>query len=222
MSALDAFAGAGWRARAHTRIRWATAPLAELGALVPRQARVLDVGCGHGLLSIHLALESPDRRVLGVDVDPTKVAEADAAAGRTSLGDRIEFRTIDEHWLPPSASADCVLLVDVLYLLDPGYRERMLRAAAAALRPGGVLVVKEMADAPRWKRRVALAQELVSVRLARLTRGDVVALPTEAQVVEPLRATGFEVTRVDLSARSLHPHVAFVARRPPGPLGPGR
>ena len=41
---------------------------AHLSAVVPRDARLLDVGCGDGLLSSLLAVVRPDLEVTGIDV----------------------------------------------------------------------------------------------------------------------------------------------------------
>jgi SAM-dependent methyltransferase len=191
--------------------------MARLDELLPRCGTILDLGCGHGLVALMLALASDQRRLLGVDTDPTKVAAASSAASSAGLGDRLRFDTVGRGWHPQPGSVDAVVIADVVYLLPPEERAGLLCAAVAAA-PGGVVVVKEMADRPVWKRRLTELQEQVSVRVTRITEGATVQLATEDELRAPLAAAGAQVERHDLSARRLHPHVAFVARPTGSPV----
>jgi len=62
--------------RLHTAIRWWTAPFEALETEVPRSGKILEVGCGHGMLATFLALSSVDRTVVGVDIDAAPVLES--------------------------------------------------------------------------------------------------------------------------------------------------
>ncbi|MGH9279418.1 MAG: class I SAM-dependent methyltransferase, partial [Acidimicrobiales bacterium] len=66
---LSVYGGAPPAVRAHLAVRWASCPFRRVAARVPDRGRVLEVGCGYGLFSNHLALSSPDREVLGIDID---------------------------------------------------------------------------------------------------------------------------------------------------------
>lgn len=191
--------------------------MARLDELLPGRGTILDLGCGHGLVALMLALSSDERRLLGVDTDPTKVAVASSAAAAAGLGDRVRFDTVEPGWRPDPGTVDAVLIADVVYLLRPEERAELLSAAVAAA-PGGTVVVKEMADRPVWKRRLTALQEQVSVRVARITEGATVQLATEDELRAPLLAAGAQVERHDLSTGRLHPHVAFVARPAGSPV----
>lgn len=212
-SALGAYRHLGLRARLHTYVRWSSAPLAALEGLVPQAGEVLDIGCGHGLLSIHLALRSRSRTVVGVDIDGDKLHLAARAAEAAGVGERTHFCHVDAEWSPEPNAYDAVVIADVLYLLDREEIAGVLSTAARAVRRGGVIVVKELADRPRWKRTLVLVQEHAAVRVLRLTQGQRVSLPSEAELGERLATNGVDVARHDLSAASFYPHVAFVGRK---------
>ena len=97
----------------------------HLGALLPREARVLDVGCGDGRLARALVALRPDLSVRGVDV----LVREDAA---------IEVEAFDGQTLPvPDDGVDAVLFVDVLHHTE--HAEALLAEAKRAARTCVVL-----------------------------------------------------------------------------------
>ncbi|MEP6769173.1 MAG: class I SAM-dependent methyltransferase [Acidobacteriota bacterium] len=211
---LDLYEGQPARVRAHIRTRWRTCPFPAVAALVPATGRILDFGSGHGLLASWLALRSSARTVVGVDVDPNKIASARQAAARArSRGlPAAEFRVGASSGFP-SGPWDAVLFVDVLYLLDPAGQERALRDAARALAPGGAVLVKETSRHPRWKAAWAEAQEFLAVRILRITAGAGIRFLAPATYAGWLEAEGLAVVGAPADRGYLHPHHLLAARR---------
>jgi 2-polyprenyl-3-methyl-5-hydroxy-6-metoxy-1,4-benzoquinol methylase len=106
----------------------------ELDALPP--GRALDVACGEGRNAVWLA--SKGWRVTGADFSRAGLAKAQRLA--TDRGVKVTWVEADVvEWQPPTASFD---LVVVMYLHLPAeQRHQTLAHAAAALAPGGVLLV---------------------------------------------------------------------------------
>jgi len=208
---LDLYRGESLRTRVHTTIRWRTCPFERIADAVPATGRVLEIGCGHGLLSAYLALESPARSVLGTDVDGDKIRAAQRAATRS--GADVTFAPAAPGHFPPGPW-NAVAIVDVLYLIDSDGQQRLLDQAAAALSPGGVLVVKEMALEPAWKFRWMDLQERLSVRVLGITEGDELTF-VDPNVVEGwMEANGLEVDRRRLDRWYPHPHHLLVGHKP--------
>ncbi len=210
---LGLYTGRSVATRAHVRIRWVTCPFPAVAAVVPPVGRVLEVGCGHGLFSCYLAVASSGRQVHGVDLDPDKIDDAGAAAGRArGLGASVEFAAAPSGAVP-AGPWDAVVIVDVLYLLDAAGQRDLIAQCAARLAPGGVLVVKEMGTRPRWKFRWNTVQETLSVRVLRITVGrDLTFLPPN-ELAGAMREAGLQVT-VDLAVDRgrPHPHHLLVGR----------
>lgn len=58
---------------------------------LPRNARVLELACGHGVLSLLAAQERPDIRVEGVDISPPAIAVSNRLLNVSGHSDRIRF-----------------------------------------------------------------------------------------------------------------------------------
>jgi len=197
--------------RAHVAVRWATCPFPAVAAQVPATGRVLEVGCGHGLLSLYLALTAPELEIHGIDVDQHKLAQARAAAARASLA--CTFDRVEGDHLPPGPW-DAVAIVDVLYLLTAVDQVGLLARCADALAPGGTLVVKEMALSPPWKAAWNTAQETAAVRLLKITAGSELTFLPPAELATAMSSAGLEVYDRPLHRGYLHPHHLLVGRRP--------
>jgi 2-polyprenyl-3-methyl-5-hydroxy-6-metoxy-1,4-benzoquinol methylase len=211
---LHAYHDAPRRDRFHVAARWRSCPFGAVEAHVPEAGTVLDIGCGHGLFSLLMAAASPDRMVTGVDVDRRKIELARQAAKAAEL-DNVQFEVAEPTDLP-SGRWDAVTIVDVLYLLGSQHASRLVVAATEALAPGGMALIKEVDQRPRWKYRLNLLQEMVATRVVRITEGDHVAVVPPAAIVADLQRQGLAVRRHRLDRGHLHPHLLLVARRARG------
>jgi SAM-dependent methyltransferase len=200
--------------RFHVRTRWRTCPFAAVERAVPRHGRVLEVGCGHGLLSLYLGLSSPHREVLGVDIDAGKIDLAANAAARLD-GDEahVRFAKVEPDGFA-DGSFDAIVIADVLYLLPAAARATLLERAAQHLVAGGRLVVKEAGVRPRWKATLTVAQELLATRVLRITEGEQVEFVAPEELAAVLRAQGLDTTVRRVDRGYLHPHVLLEAAAP--------
>jgi 2-polyprenyl-3-methyl-5-hydroxy-6-metoxy-1,4-benzoquinol methylase len=73
---------------------------------LPRGAAVLELACGHGVLSLLAAEERPDIRVTGLDLSAPAIAVAKRLAGVSGHADRVRFDVADAlHPREPGQSA---------------------------------------------------------------------------------------------------------------------
>lgn len=205
--------------RLFVRARHLLTPLERVAEYVPRQGRMLDLGCGHGLFSHLLALQSPARWILGVDPAAAKIAVA-ARVGRELPNVRYCLGTADSV---AAGRFDAITICDVLYLLEPAAKAVVVRRCRELLAPGGVLVLKTNDTRPRWKYEWARFEEVLMTRLGlTLGHGELHFYSAE-QHRQLLREHGFEVETIDLNSWLPYPHMLFVARplagAPPGPAG---
>lgn len=131
-------------------------------------ARIVDVGCGLGVLAALLVASEPGEARSASDWPPTWAPppqnctlrgfdlRRDAiAAGQRALadvGDRVTLSVDDvRHVMLPEC--DVVVMLDVLHYMDPVAQTRLLTNAHAVLAPAGTLLLRVGDAAPNWRFR---------------------------------------------------------------------
>ncbi len=211
--ALSVFEKLPLRERFFVRGRLFTAPLERVASEV-KGPRILDVGCGHGLLCAMMAFGFPERSVVGLDVDPRKMKWARRSVGQLS-NTRFELMPVEQFADVESGGFDTITVADVLYLLPPSSWAPFFEACFRLLAPRGQLLVKEVEDDGGWRTHKALFQEQLMVRVLRRTHtsGGLGVFPRD-QTIAALRQSGFELRDVvTLSRKSSTPHVLFIAEK---------
>jgi SAM-dependent methyltransferase len=189
--------------------------------LIAPKARVLDIGCGQGLLAslLHAAgararngqwpagwASAPvDARVHGIELMPRDVARAQAA-----LGDSAEFVCGDMRHAPFPA-VDAVVILDVLHYVSINEQNEVLLRVRRALPVGGVLLLR-VGDAGA-RRGFAISQWVD--RLVTRVRGHRVTPVygrTLAVWVTQLESLGFDVQSLPMSQGTPFANVLLNAR----------
>ena len=106
-----------------------------LGLTAP--AHLLDVPCGGGRLTVEMAARG--YRVTGVDSEAGLLDDARTAAAARGLEAQVSVEQRDMRDLPGARRSTGVLLLESFGFFDDG-QSRLLRAVAAALKPGGKFV----------------------------------------------------------------------------------
>lgn len=209
--------------------------------------RVLDIGCGTGVLALLLA----DRGIEVVGVDPAR-ASLDVAHAKPG-GDRVRWIRGDAAALPPLRVDLVTMTANVAQeIVDPGDWQATLHGAHEALRPGGHLVfeirdparraweewnresshrVTEIADVgpvETWVEVTEVVGPLVSFRWTYVFRHDGQVLTSDStlrfrerqEAEADLAAQGFVVREVRDAPDRPGREFVFIARRPD--LGPPR
>jgi SAM-dependent methyltransferase len=147
--AFASYRGAPVGARLFVGARFAIAPLRALGEECGGlSGRMLSLGCGYGALERYLAEVNPDLVIEGIDLDAAKVALIESSVSRSP---RVTLREGDATEIDLDPVYDAVLVCDALHHFPAESHGRLAKAIGACLVPGGVVVIKDLDVAPRWK-----------------------------------------------------------------------
>jgi uncharacterized protein len=210
------FAEAQLSTRSFIWLRWRLTPYHRIASLLPRRGRVLDLGSGHGLLSIALSMDSAQREIIGIDHDPRRVRLAEGAIARHKSVSKPRFEVGDlEQKLATFASGSLsgIAMIDIFHYFDRAGQRALLEGAARALEPSGILVVREVDSeggvAAVWNR----AYENVATRVG-FTRSARRQLEFRSVSgwVKMLESAGFGVQSEPCGSR-IFSDVLFIAQR---------
>jgi SAM-dependent methyltransferase len=190
--------------------------------LLPDRGSLLDIGCGQGLLlsllnaakeQYRAGLWPPDwpappmhLALRGIDSHAQRVRLARHALGSGAQVDQRDLRDLD---FPPCS---VIVLLDVLFYLAEAEQARAIEKAAAALEPGGLLLLRE-ADAGAG---FAFQATKWGERLAGALRGEFVQqlrYRSAALWMAELAARGLVAEAQPMSEGTPFANVLFVARK---------
>ncbi len=150
---------------ARQRLRPGICPFERLISCVPPGSSVLDVGCGGGLFLGLLATFGRISHGVGFDASGAAIERAREMSERIESGaPALRFERLDVEAPWPEGVFDVVSIVDVMHHVPPPAQESLIALALDRIRPGGLLLYKDIAGSPaiaRWTNRL---HDLLSAR----------------------------------------------------------
>lgn len=188
--------------------------------LIPAQARVLDLGCGQGLLAAWLLAAQrthaagnwpqhwptpPQTTALhGVELMPRDVSRARAALGDAAGFEQGDIRNAD------FGDPDAVVILDVLHYIDIPAQDAVLHRVRDALAPGGVLLLRVGDAAAGLPFRISNWVDLIVTR-ARGHHTERLYCRTLDDWTRALLTLGFTIKSIPMSRGTPFANVLLVA-----------
>jgi SAM-dependent methyltransferase len=191
--------------------------------LLLESERILDLGCGQGLLAAWLlaARSSSDERPQSWPSDwpaaprpksirGIEVRRRDIQRARDALGRKAEFE-LGDITAAEFGTVDAIVILDVLHYIDYESQLGVLNRAQAALAPGGVLLLR-VGDAGSGIRFTLGKYIDQTVMLTNYHRAPRVYCRAMREWLAVLAAAGFHCTVMPMSAGTPFANIMLIAR----------
>ncbi|RKX96324.1 MAG: hypothetical protein DRP84_01405 [Spirochaetes bacterium] len=194
------------RDRMHIFFRNKLCPFERIEPYVPKEGRILDYGCGHGLFSWWMKASSPERDVIGYDVCSRKISLA-----RNLLEKKYGIQFFDNREYFSSMSFDAVVAVGVLYLIKE--KREIISMLKSLIKSEGYIILKEVVKENSLRFAWTYFEEVMAAKIFRITEGEGLFFLTKDEILNILEECGFSVQMQDLSRGYWYPHMLFIGKK---------
>lgn len=137
--------------------------------LIPKDASVLDLGCGYGFLCYLLHFISPLRKIIGVDFDEEKI---DTASHAYSKGANLQFEYANVVDYVIRKKYDVIIISDVLHYLTSAEQVTLLNHAFQNITDRGMVIIRDGDKDLKEKHKGTKLSEFFSVKLLRFNKAN--------------------------------------------------
>ncbi|MEI6832067.1 MAG: glycosyltransferase [Candidatus Omnitrophota bacterium] len=192
-------------------IRKSTCPFPRMQeCLEDKEGDIYDLGCGYGLFLNYLTrLIGRKNRYFGIDADKERIAFATAL----NRHDNVVFQVRDILTDLQLKDARYIILSDVLCLIPWLEQEKIISRCFNYLSDDGVLLIKEIDTAPKWKYFLTRMQEAFVFRFIRGVRNKNFYFRSSGDFKKILNLAGYRVEVSPIHKGYLHSHILFVCQK---------
>lgn len=192
-------------------LRFIMTPYSQMLSFLPNRGLVLDLGCGHGLLSLLIREKNSACSILGVDHDANRIKSAQSAASgipniqfmQSSL--LTFFKEKRETQIPQS-----ICLIDTIHYFNPEKQKELITYIYQSLSAdGGTFLMRDPDPKSRWNR---LYEWLTTTLKFTKTNESLCFFRTPNEWQQLLESIGFRVFYQKCS-HPLFSDVLFIAKK---------
>ena len=172
---------------------------------LPRRGVIIDVGCGYGLLTNLIALNSNERDVYGYDLSERRINIANKSINKRK---NIHFQVKHVKDLK-LGFCDAIIMSDFLHHIPYNEQESLINQAHDKLKKDGIMVIQDIGKKPAWKYIFASTLDKLLNGFPELYYSSI------ENFKNMLEKNGFEVRVVNADMGLPLPDVLFVCRKTP-------
>ena len=107
--------------------------------LLPREGKMLDIGCGYGFMPYMLHFAANKREFTGVDYDEDKIEVAANCFGRDSRMSFVNASALEFTF----EKYDAIIMSDILHYMQPDEQKQLIEKSIMHLNVDGILIIRD-------------------------------------------------------------------------------
>lgn len=200
----------GWVVPAYCYVRFVVMNmriLDEIEQYLPKNGRVLDVGCGFGLFSLYFASRQEGRSLHSFDLNRARIQQARASAVRLELEERVQFEDCNVLDFEFTDQVDAIVVLDLLHHIPTSAVPELIGHFYDTISENGVVMIKDVELKPWYK--VAFTWILDKAMDPKTP----VNYYSKEEMIQMLEGHGFDVKYHQLVDILPYPHILYICRK---------
>lgn len=136
------------KSKTYVLLRYILLPFKCIEPYLPKKGFIVDLGSGYGSYDIYFALRESKRKIVGLELIKSRVNIAKQASKGIK---NVNFKPQDFTKDSKIKSADAICMLDFIHHIPYPTQEVILRECFKKLKKNGLLIIKDIAEKPRWK-----------------------------------------------------------------------
>ena len=188
--------------RLYAFLRFLILPIAKIEQYIPKEGNILDIGCGYGLTSFYLALNSSKRFVLGLELNQNRVI----LASKINHLKNLRFQTANLTG-NIKKTFDVILAVDLLPHLSKSDQMKLIIDASKLTKSGKLLIIKDI------NRKFVFGYFWNFVHDLLIPRSFQLNYLTSETIIGTAKITGFSLMETHHLDNFFYPHILYVFKK---------
>ena len=167
---------------------------------MPENKSIFDVGCGNGVFLYLLAIFREPKKLYGIDV-----FDNDLSAVK-KIFPSVQYDKINNISDWPNENFDVVTVIDVIHHIKPQEQRDFLNKVYDKIKPGGILIIKDMSTKPWYFALINIIHDLVFAK-------QLIHYFPFRELVLNIESNGFEIKETKSKILFWYSHEWVVAKK---------